>query len=252
MLEASRGTMMETFKLEVPAYGHGRSISEAPYQWVGGRLLTVFDQFISTNWGNHSSSRGVIYGHFNELASARAQLWTREMEPFVAETIPRLKAIRDELFSEEGLNSSMASHRDRERFSEEFDGYLSALTLELSRVHWLALRVQEHFKLFAGDLDSSWQRTRRLDPNQPMMDTRLFEQLAKLRDLVFESPGAKSVSDYLAEVERLKSGDYPTILSYVQNQERLVNKLHDYDPQVIDTLEDELSVEALWLEQSHG
>lgn len=243
---------MENFRLEIHNYGYGRLLEEAPYQHIGTQLLNTVEVFLSTNWGSGKSSRGVSYGHFNTISEARSHLRSADPELFVSKAVPALKRLRDDLLSEEGRGRSMASEREYGFFIRDFDGYLAAVLLEIENSHWLALRVQEHFRAFAGELNVAWQLARRLDPDQPLVDTKLFHKLAELRDRVFEQTSVANMDAYLAEVELLKRGSYDTILSYVQNQARTEKRLKSYEASALEQLEDELAVEALWVEQTRG
>lgn len=234
-------------------YRRGRSLGGAPYQFIAERLLTLTEKFLETTWkGGHRGSHGIRHGYFNKVAYMRRDLWDEDPQSFLEKAIPYLEQIRDDVFSEAVRKSSIASDKDYELFSRQFDDYVTVLTEQIPQIHWLALRVQEHFKEFAGKVDSRWKQVRRLDPYQPLVDTKLFVELAILRDRVFESTEAENVRAYFEEVERLKAGDYFAILSYVQNHKNEKLRLSDYDAESIEALEDELSVEALWLEQSRG
>lgn len=204
---------METFKLEIPAYGHGRAVGEARYQWIGAQLIKTVEDFLSTNWGRHPSSRGFLYGHFHELSLLRVLVSMAAPDAFAKSAVPALELIRKDLLSSEARERSLAHPEDYNIFTRDFDGYLEALKEGVAAASPLALQVQNHCKLFAGDVDNAWRRARRLDPNQPTVESDLFHKLAQLRDRVFEEPTFASVKAYLEEVELLKDDLSRTTIS---------------------------------------
>lgn len=243
---------METFKLEVPAYGYGRTVGEARYQWIGGQLIKTLEDFLSTNWGSHSSSRGVIYGHFNELSMARVSLPLADPKHYVKTIIPTLERIRADLYSTEARERSLAHEENYTAFTRDFDGYLEAFKAEVAAASPIALQVQDHCKPFAGDVDAAWRRARRLDPDQPTVESDFFHKLAQLRDRVFEEPTFASVNAYLDEVAVLKDGFYGTIVAYARAEARREKLLQNHDLAKLEALEDELFVDALWQDQARG
>lgn len=243
---------METFKLEVPAYGYGRAVGEARYQWIGGQLIKTVQDFLSTNWGSHSSSRGVVYGHFNELSMIRGLVSIAAPEDFARSAVPVLERIRDDLLSPEARERSMAHQENYTAFTRDFDGYLEAFKAEVAAASPIALQVQDHCKPFAGDVDAAWRRARRLDPDQPTVESDFFHKLAQLRDRVFEEPTFASVNAYLDEVAVLKDGFYGTIVAYARAEARREKLLQNHDLAKLEALEDELFVDALWQDQARG
>ena len=243
---------METFKLEIPAYGHGRAVGEARYQWIGAQLIKTVEDFLSTNWGSHPSSRGVVYGHFNELSLIRVLVSIADPGDFVKSAVPVLERIRDDLLSSDARERSMAHQENYSTFIRDFDGYLGALKEKVAAASPLAFQVQNHCRPFAGDVDNAWRRARRLDPDQPAVESDLFHKLAQLRDRVFEEPTFASVNAYLEEVTLLKDGFYGTIVAYVRAETRWEKLLQNHDPAKLEALEDELSVDALWQDQARG
>lgn len=243
---------MEAFKLEIPAYGHGRAVGEARYQWIGAQLIKTVEDFLTTNWGSHSSSRGVVHGHFIMFSQLRFLVAVTAPDAFAEVAVPALESIRDDLLSSEACERSFAHPENYSTFTRDFDGYLEALKEEAAAASPLAFQVQRHCKSFAGDVDNAWRRARRLDPDQPAVESDFFHQLAQLRDRVFEEPTFASVNAYLDEVTLLKDGLYGTIVAYARAWAPREKLLENHDLAKLEALEGGLFVEALWQEQARG